>query len=59
MKIDDPELGTMKVCPGCGEAWPLDEEFFFHNGHRGWASRCKACWSEQRAQARLRQAVPV
>ena len=44
------ELGHEKLCPMCGEYFPLDEDFFYRNGFkRGiqqWAGRCKACYVE-------------
>lgn len=44
------ELGREKLCPLCGEYYPMDEEFFYKNGFRGgvqqWACRCKACYVE-------------
>ena len=44
------ELGREKLCPLCGEYYPLDEDFFYKNGFkRGiqqWTGRCKACYIE-------------
>jgi len=44
------ELGHEKLCPLCGEYYPLDEDFFYKNGFkRGvqqWTGRCKACYIE-------------
>lgn len=38
----DPELGIEKLCPRCGEWWPLDAEFFYLSN----PAYCKACWVE-------------
>jgi hypothetical protein len=54
--IEDPELGTMKVCTLCGEAWPFDEEFYYREG-KGWTGWCRACWAERQREYRARRAV--
>lgn len=45
------ELGTERWCPGCGEFWPEDEEFWFIDTRGGGRprvyGRCRACWSER------------
>lgn len=51
----DPELGTVRRCPTCGEWWPDDAEFYYPN-RNGW--QCRACWSERHArQYRERKAA--
>ena len=42
----DPILGLVRLCRGCGEEWPVDDEFFFFQRGRV-MGRCKACWSER------------
>lgn len=49
---DDPLLGPVKVCTGCGEEWPTDAEFWYVQRLKpGRESRlyakCRACWSER------------
>lgn len=45
------ELGTERLCRGCGEFWPVDEEFWYFTTDRYGKSRvmgrCRACWSER------------
>ncbi len=49
---DDPILGPVKVCTGCGEEWPTDTEFWYvqrlkpDKPSRLYA-KCRACWSER------------
>lgn len=55
---DDPELGTVRLCRGCGEWWPRDEEFWFiYDGQV--MGRCRACWSERRRIDGRRVFVPL
>jgi len=45
------ELGIERLCAGCGEWWPQDEEFWYYQ--RGKIiGRCRACWSERRTGSR-------
>ena len=55
----DPELGTEKYCNGCGEWWPLDDEFYYHypptSRYAGrFQSMCRACLVERQAAAQRR-----
>lgn len=47
----DPEIGLVRLCRGCGEEWPKDDEFFFIKKSGPQAGNvmgnCKACWSER------------
>ena len=53
LERDDPELGTVRLCRGCGEEWPVDGEFWFFDRDGRVLGRCKACWSERnRAESR-------
>lgn len=58
---DDPELGRVRHCTGCGEDWPFDAEFWHIDGERlsgNWPSRCIACCSEYfAARRRLYQEI--
>lgn len=36
----DDVLGWVRLCPGCGEEWPDDREFYRGRG------KCRACASE-------------
>jgi hypothetical protein len=49
---EDDVLGTVRLCRGCGEEWPLDDEFwYFHQDRHGKTrvmGRCKACWSDRK-----------
>jgi hypothetical protein len=56
MTRDDPELGTERLCPGCDEFWPFDDEFWHIRDGRlssAWPHRCRACCADYYA-ARLR-----
>lgn len=44
----DPELGIVRLCRGCGETWPLDGEFWYFDRKGKPMGHCKACWSEHR-----------
>lgn len=44
--FEDPELGVVRLCAGCGEAWPFDGEFFYRQD-----TRCRACQAERRRAA--------
>jgi hypothetical protein len=46
LRRDDPELGPVRLCRGCGEEWPVDAEFWFFTGGKV-MGRCRACWSER------------
>jgi hypothetical protein len=61
---EDPELGAVRLCRGCGDEWPLDEEFwYFHlnrHGKRQVMGRCRACWSDRkRIQGRKQRFAPM
>lgn len=44
----DPVLGAVRFCRGCGETWPIDDEFwYFKPGTDKVLGRCKACWAER------------
>lgn len=51
--VVDPELGRQKLCPGCDEWWPLDDEFWYRYVPRRrspyWSARCRACLLETSA----------
>lgn len=49
------ELGTERLCRGCGEHWPEDPEFWFYSGGKV-LGRCRACWSERTIVDGRRQA---
>jgi len=56
LTTQDPELGTVRLCRGCGETWPLDSEFwYFQNGKV--RDHCKACVSERRSSVRRTRTV--
>ena len=48
---EDPELGTVRLCRGCGEEWPKDPEFWYfqvnRHGKPDVMGRFRACWSER------------
>lgn len=44
----DPILGLVRLCRGCGEEWPKDEEFWYFDRDGRVLGRCRACWSERR-----------
>lgn len=58
---EDPELGPVRLCPGCGEEWPFDDTFWHIDGDglaKAWPSRCRACCLEYFAERRrIRQAI--
>jgi hypothetical protein len=44
----ETELGTERLCRGCGEFWPdVDPEFWFLDRFGRVLGRCRACWSER------------
>lgn len=51
----DPILGVVRLCRGCGETWPKDQEFWYFRKaelHKGEVlGHCRACWSERRKAA--------
>jgi hypothetical protein len=51
----DPELGTVRLCRGCGETWPLDSEFWYFDRDGKVMGRCRACWAERIRDADGRQ----
>lgn len=53
----DTELGTERLCRGCGEFWPLDETFWYFQRGKVMGN-CRACWADRsRAIVRARQVV--
>jgi hypothetical protein len=54
---EDPELGTVRYCRGCGETWPLDDEFWYFDKRGHVLGRCRACWSERIWDAKGRRFV--
>ncbi len=54
LESTDPELGRVRLCRGCGETWPVDDEFWFFQDGKV-MGRCKACWSERIRDDRGRQ----
>ncbi len=42
----DPELGPVRWCRRCDEAWPFDEEFWYLEPGRPNAVHCRACKAE-------------
>ncbi len=55
LERDDPILGRVRLCRGCGEDWPLDTTFWYAQGDRP-MGRCRACWSERSRVDGKRQA---
>lgn len=45
------ELGDEQLCPGCGEFWPVDAEFFSMSA-RHLSYVCRACQAENLAARR-------
>jgi hypothetical protein len=44
----ETELGVERLCRGCQEWWPLDEEFwYFRSSDRSVMGHCRACFSER------------
>lgn len=49
--IIQTELGTEKQCIACNEFFPLDKEFWWHNGYtkrngeKSWCAACKSCYN--------------
>jgi hypothetical protein len=52
------ELGTERLCAGCLEWWPEDEDFWYYQRGRI-LGRCRACWSERRIEGRKRTFLPL
>lgn len=56
-RVTDPEMGTLRRCPGCGEWWPEDREFFgttlSPDGYR--RSWCRCCKAERRARSNAKR----
>ena len=51
----EEELGVQRRCSRCGEAWPMDREFFYRvRGDVRWDSMCRACWIEYNRERRAR-----
>ena len=50
----DPELGTVRLCRGCGEVWPKDREFFYYTADGRILGNCRACWAEYKRAYRKR-----
>ena len=49
-----------RLCTGCNEWWPADEEFFYRDGGRGLSSQCKACYLEKKyAKRKLQKSADV
>jgi hypothetical protein len=48
----DPELGKVRLCRGCGETWPRDDEFFYFDARGKVMGHCRACWSERKRIAK-------
>src|SRR4026208_163500 len=44
------ELGIERLCAGCGEWWPQDEEFWYYQRGRV-LGRCRGCWGDCEAAA--------
>jgi hypothetical protein len=54
---EDEEIGTVRLCQGCGEDWPLDGEFWYFDAKGYVMGHCKACWADRNlADRKLRQA---
>lgn len=50
----ETEIGTERLCRGCGEFWPIDDDFWYfqdRGGRRVVMGRCRACWSERSRDA--------
>lgn len=43
----ETELGTERLCRGCGEWWPQDPEFYYMDRKGKVIGNCRACWSER------------
>lgn len=41
------ELGLERLCRGCDEFWPVDDEFWYFDRKGNVLGRCKACWAER------------
>jgi len=52
----DPDLGPVRVCRLCDEAWPLDAEYFYRRTDGGYEGVCIACWTERRRASRAPKA---
>ena len=51
------ELGIERLCAGCGEWWPEDDEFWYYQRGRI-IGRCRACWSEREKGVGKRRSFP-
>lgn len=52
---DDPVLGRVRLCPGCGDEWPFDDEFWHMRNGRldgNRPARCRACCADYTALRR-------
>lgn len=49
----ETDLGEEIECTRCREYWPADSEFF-HKGHGGLHTWCKACVTASKRASRLR-----
>jgi hypothetical protein len=47
--VIETELGTERLCRGCGDWWPLDGTFWYFKRDGTVMGRCKACWADRRA----------
>lgn len=49
--LHQTELGLEKQCIACKDFFPLDKEFWWHNGNtrkdgtKGWCAACKGCYN--------------
>lgn len=56
---DDPVLGVVRLCRGCGETWPKDGEFWYFDRHDRVLGRCRACWSERNRSQHAARKFPA
>ena len=52
LEREDDELGTVRLCRGCGEEWPKDRDFWYFDAYGHVMGHCRGCWSERRDQDR-------
>ena len=61
MMLVETELGIERLCPGCDETWPYDDEFWHMRDGKlssSWPHRCRACCADYTA-ARLRMRMTM
>ena len=44
----EEELGEQKLCPSCGDFWPIERDFFWIKRDGRAYSWCRACTSERK-----------